>query len=94
MWWLAYQRNGRPFCVVIIEAASLYNARIKASFNNLGRGGFFTGGHPLDAQSVAVLTEADVDRTLSPAEAEHLIARFERGRTEGKKPAASSIRRR
>jgi hypothetical protein len=94
MWWLAYQRDGRPFCVVVVEADSLYDAKIKASFNNLGRGGIFGSGYGLDVQSAALLTEADLNRTLSAAEAERLIARFQRGRTEGKKPAASSIRRR
>jgi hypothetical protein len=94
MWWLAFQRDGRPFCVVIVEAESLYDAKIKASFNNLGRGGIFTAGHRLDAHSAALLTEADINRTLSAAEAEQLIARFQRGRTEGKKPAVASIRRR
>jgi hypothetical protein len=67
MWWLAYQRDGRPFCVVIVDADSLYDAKIKASFNNLGRGGIFTSGYGLDVQSAALLTEADLNRTLSAA---------------------------
>jgi hypothetical protein len=65
MWRLAYQRDGQPFCVVIVEADSLYDAKIKASFNNLGRGGIFTSGYQLDVHSAALLTEADINRTLS-----------------------------
>jgi hypothetical protein len=91
VWWLCYQRNGQPFAVVIVEGFSLVAARMRASLSELGRGGVFSGGHALDEHCCALLTQKDINRTLSPQEAESLINRFERGQ---KKPPAPSVTRR
>ena len=91
MWWLCYERSGRPYCVVLIEGSSLAAARMRATFDGLGAGGIFSEGFPLDPQCIAVLTDADVGRMLSPREAAALLDRFEGAH---KKPPAPSLKRR
>lgn len=91
MWWLCYQRSGRPYCVVIVEGSSLPAARMRATFDGLGAGGIFSEGHRLDAHCASVLTPTDIGRMLSPQEAAALLDRFD---GEQKKPPAPSLKRR
>jgi hypothetical protein len=91
MWWLSYQRSGRPYCVVIMDGSSLSAVRMRATLNKLGAGGTFTTGYPLDERCTAMLTPGDVGRMLSPQEAAALLDRFE---GVVKKPPAPSTRRR
>jgi hypothetical protein len=92
MWWLCYVRNGRLLGVAIVEASSLPAARMRATFDGLGRGGEFSEGYRLDARYTALLAPEDIGRMLSPAEAAGLVERFDY-RSE-RKPPAPSIRQR
>ena len=46
MWWLSFLGGG----VVIMEAASLAQARLLAVVNGFGRASQFVEGYPIDAQ--------------------------------------------
>jgi hypothetical protein len=93
MWWLCFVRNGRFLGVAIVEASSLPAARMRATFDGLGRGGEFSEGHRLGARCTALLTPEDIGRMLSPAEAAALVERFDY-KSERKPPAPSRRRRR
>jgi hypothetical protein len=60
MWWLCFQRNGRLLGVAIVAAASLSEARMRATLAELGRGGTFSEGYALDAHCRAMLTPNDI----------------------------------
>jgi len=90
-WWLAYQRSGRPYCVVIIDGSSLAAARMHATLHKLGAGGTFSTGYPLDERCISMLRPGETGRMLSPQEAAALLGRFEGVL---KKPPARSVRRR
>jgi hypothetical protein len=93
MWWLCFERDGRLLGVAIVEAYSLTDARMGASFQELAHECTFSEGHQLDAQCCGRLTPDDIGRMLSPREADALQDRFEQIGTVGKKPPAPSIRR-
>src|SRR5438270_13457935 len=90
--WLCYHRDGRPFAIVIIEAATLAEAPRAASFANLGRGAVYREGHTLDGVRAALVPAAAIGRMLTLAEAEALLDDLDRA--ERRKPPAESVRRR
>lgn len=92
MWWLCFVSNGRLLGASIVEASSLPAARMRATFDGLGRRGEFSEGYRLDARCTALLMPEDIGRMLSPAEAAALVERFDY-RSE-RKPPAPSLRRR
>jgi hypothetical protein len=77
MWWLCFERDGCLVGVAIVEAYSLADARLAASFQELAHDCTFSEGHQLDARCCARLTPDDVGRMLSPQEANVLLERFE-----------------
>jgi hypothetical protein len=82
--WLCYRDNGQRFNVIIIEAASLIRARLKAALAGRDKGMIFTEGHELSAE-LSPLVQSD--RILSADEAMKLLNRLERagGRRAAKK---------
>jgi hypothetical protein len=88
LWWLVYNRNDQVLGVVIIEAASLVSARMRAALGGLDVDATFAEGHELDAKRAAQVQARFVGRVLSRKEAAGLLDRVERGRearTPGKK---------
>jgi hypothetical protein len=88
MWWLCFEREGRPAGVAIVEAYCLTDARMGASFQELAHDCTFSEGHQLDARCCARLTPDDVGRMLSPQEANALLDRLEQNGTADKRPPA------
>jgi hypothetical protein len=89
--WLTYCK---PFgClagVVIVDSASLINARIRAA-GELELQGEFAEGHQVDEAVAALIPPTAIGRMLSPKEAYELLDNLERGLL--KRPAAPSVRR-
>jgi hypothetical protein len=73
MWWLVYQRSGRPYYSIIIEGSSLAAARMRATLNKLGAGGTFSNGYPVDERCISMLRPGETGRTMSPQEAAALL---------------------
>jgi hypothetical protein len=69
MWWLSFLGGG----VVIMEAASLAQARLLAVVNGFGRASQFVEGYPIDAQLAARVPDHSVGRILTPGEARQLL---------------------
>jgi hypothetical protein len=90
MWWLCFERDGQLFAVAIVEAPTLSAARTRATLAELGGGGSFKEGYPLDARCQALLAPEEIGRMLSLQEAAALTKRFKDSAT---KSPATSIRR-
>jgi hypothetical protein len=75
--WLTYRDGVRLIGVVIDEAPSLIQARLKAAVRSIDRGAPFATGHLLGAELVALVPPTQIGRMLSGAEAAKLLARFE-----------------
>ena len=83
MWWLYYRTEGKLVGVAIIEAPSLYHARMRAAVRRIGRAGDFIEGKELDAEHAALVPQDCIGRLLSPEEARQLIEQLGSAKTEG-----------
>jgi hypothetical protein len=91
MWWLSY-RNERKFVgVAIIEAPSLYHARMRAAIGGIGRAADYIEGKEVDAEHAALVSQDCIGRLLSPEEALQLIEQMGSTKTEGT-PAAEPMK--
>jgi hypothetical protein len=90
LWWLTY-RQGKVTCVLIVEADSLVEARLKADVGlvggHAGIDAHFLGGHELASERIP---EAAVGRLMTAADAAKLVEALD---PIPKKPPAPSIRR-
>jgi len=78
--WLTYQTaDDRVFGVILLEAADLIDARLRAGRGKLDQGAKFAAGYELDDEQAALVPEGTLGRMLSPHEAHKLIDRFEHG---------------
>jgi hypothetical protein len=75
--WLSYRDAGRLVGVVIVESASLIQARLNAAVGGVDAGATFAEGHELGSDLVVLVAPAQIGRLLSGKEAEKLLARFE-----------------
>jgi hypothetical protein len=75
--WLTYRDGVRLIGVVIIEAPSLIQARLKAAAGGVEGGAPFAKGHLLGAEMVPLVPPTQIGRMLSGNEAAKLLARFE-----------------
>jgi hypothetical protein len=90
MYWLAY-RQGFLTCVMIVEADSLFEARLKVDVGLIG-GHAGIDAHFLEGHDIAgdPIPAAAVGRLMSAEDAAKLIERIDRI---PKKPPAPSVRR-
>ena len=77
LFWLSYRRDLRLFGVVIIEAGELLEARMLAAVAGLDRGADFSEGYALSVPCAAMVSAGSIARTLSPDEANRLMAWIE-----------------
>jgi hypothetical protein len=77
MWWLTYHRSGKVVGVVVIEAPSLIDARMRAALEAVEAGVDFAEGHELDASRSALVPAEQLERMLSIDEANQLLKRLE-----------------
>jgi hypothetical protein len=69
LWWLSLLGGG----AVIMQAASLAQARLLAVVNGCGRASQFVEGYPIGAHLAARVPDHSVGRILTPAEARQLL---------------------
>jgi hypothetical protein len=72
MWWLTYLRSGKMAGVVVIEAPSLIDARMRAALEAVEAGVDFAEGHEIDAARSALVPPERLERLLSIEEANRL----------------------
>jgi hypothetical protein len=82
MWWLCYRNEGKVVGVAIIEAPSLYHARMQAAVRGIGRVADYSEGNEIDAEHAALVPQEYIGRRLSPEEARQLIERIDTALTQ------------
>jgi hypothetical protein len=75
MWWIYYRNKGNLVGVAIIEATSLYHARMKAAVCGIGRAADYSDGKEVDVEDAALVARDCIRRLLSPEEAQQLSDR-------------------
>jgi hypothetical protein len=73
MWWLTYLRSGKMVGVVLIEAPSLVDARMRAALEAVEASVDFAEGHEIDAARSALVPAEQLERLLSIDEANRLL---------------------
>ena len=87
MWWLCYRNEGKLVGVAIIEAPSLYHARMRAAVRGIGKAADYIEGNEVDAEHTALVPQDCIGRLLSPEEARQLIEQMGSAKAPGA-PAA------
>jgi len=77
MWWLTYLRSGKTVGVVVIEAPSLIDARMRAALEAVEASVDFAEGHEIDAARSALVPAEQLERLLSIEEANQLLKRLD-----------------
>jgi hypothetical protein len=73
--WLCYRDSKQRFSVIIVEARSLFHARMKAALAGRSDGMIFTEGHALSADMAPLIRPG---RVLSTDDAMEPLNRLER----------------
>jgi hypothetical protein len=73
MWWLTYLRYGKMVGVVVIEAPSLVDARMRAALEAVEASVDFAEGQEIDAARSALVPAEQLERLLSIDEANRLL---------------------
>lgn len=76
MWWLIYRRDDAVIGIAIVEAPSLYHARMRAAVAGLGKAADFSEGKEIDPAHVKRVPPELIGRLLSPEEAAELTNRL------------------
>jgi hypothetical protein len=92
MWWLCYRNEGKLVGVAVIEAPSIYHARMQAAVRGIGRAADYAEGKEVAAEHAALIPQDCISRLLSPQEAQQLIERIGSALTQGTPPPRSRTR--
>jgi hypothetical protein len=72
VWSLIYRRDGQLVGAAIIEAPSLYHARMVAAVQGIGKVAEYTDGNEIDAEHAALIPRELIGKMLSPEEVREL----------------------
>jgi hypothetical protein len=87
VWWLMYRHADQIVGIAIVEAPSLYHARMRAAVTGIGKAADYSGGKEIDAAHAGLVPRELIGRLLSPEEAIELTARLTAdGGTVGESP--------
>ena len=76
MWWLIYRLDDKIVGIAIIEAPSLYHARMRAAVAGIGKAADFFEGKEIDVMHVGLIPREMIGRLLSPEQAIELKGRL------------------
>lgn len=76
MWWLTYRRDRELIGAAIIDAPSIFHARMRAAVCGIGKAVNYAEGMELSAELAARIPQDCMGRLLAPEEARHLIERI------------------
>jgi len=79
VWWLIYRRDDKIVGIAIVEAPSLYHARMRAAVAGIGKAADFSQGLEIDAAHVRAIPQELIGRLLSPEQAAELKERLSNG---------------
>jgi hypothetical protein len=74
VWWLIYRCDGQLAGAAIIEAPSLYHARMTAAVQGIGKAAEYADGHEIDAEHAPLIPRELIGKMLSPEEVRDLAA--------------------
>lgn len=70
MWALWFRRDGELVGIAVIEAPSLYHARMRAAFGGIGKPFDYSEGAELNADHAALVPQDWIGKLLSPKESQ------------------------
>jgi len=79
VWWLIYRRDDKIVGIAIVEAPSLYHARMRAAVARIGKAADFFEGLEIDAAHVRAIPQEMIGKLLSPEQAAELKGRLSNG---------------
>jgi hypothetical protein len=79
VWWLIYRRDDKIVGIAIVEAPSLYHARMRAAVAGIGKAADFSEGLEIDAAHVGAIPQDLIGKLLSPEQATELKGRLSNG---------------
>jgi hypothetical protein len=72
MWWVNFRRGGELTGTAIIEAPTIYHARLRLALRGFGNAADYSDGKEVDAERGALIPRDFVGRLLLPDEAQRL----------------------
>jgi hypothetical protein len=72
MWWVNFRRGSELAGTAIIEAPTIYHARLRLALCGIGNAADYSDGNKVDAERVALIPRDFVGRLLLPDEAQKL----------------------
>jgi hypothetical protein len=72
MWWINFRRSGELTAVAIVEAPTIYHARMRLAVRGIGSPSDFSEAKELDAERAALVPRDLVGKLLLPDDAEKL----------------------
>jgi hypothetical protein len=86
VWWLIYRRDEKIVGIAIVEAPSLYHARMRAAVAGIGKAADFSEALEIDAAHVCAIPGELIGKLLSPEQAAELKGRLSNGPIEESPP--------
>jgi hypothetical protein len=93
MWWLIYRRDDKISGIAIVEAPSLYHARMRAAVAGIGKAAEFSEGLEIDAAHVCAIPQELIGKLLPPEQAPELKERLSDGGPIGESPPVTPLNR-
>jgi hypothetical protein len=84
--WLTYKQFGRPLGVLILDAASLMEARMRANLDRIDQGAAFARGYRVDKEVAGLVPPTALGRLLDPIEYGELLRRLAAGTRKARRP--------
>jgi hypothetical protein len=72
MWWANFRHGGEIAGIAIIEAPTIYHARLRLALRGIGNAADYSDGKEVDAERGALIPRDFVGRLLLPDEAQRL----------------------
>jgi len=91
VWWLIYRRDDKIVGIAIVEAPSLYHARMRAAVAGIGKAADFSEGLEIDAAHVRAIPQELIGKLLSPEQAAELKGRLSNGGPVGESPSITPL---
>jgi hypothetical protein len=91
VWWLIYRRDDKIVGIAIVEAPSLYHARMRAAVAGIGKATDFSEGLEIDAAHVRAIPQELIGKLLSPEQATELKGRLANNGPVGESPPLSPL---
>jgi hypothetical protein len=91
LWWLIYRRDDKVVGIAIVEAPSLYHARMRAAVAGIGKTADFSEGLEIDAAHVRAIPHELIGKLLSPEQAAEVNGRLSKGGPVGESPPITPL---